>query len=117
MSVSRPRPAAALVGLEGAAAVVAGAGFLVATFVGKPADRATSVFLSALFVLFGLALLAMARGLHRDRSWPRTPALLAQFFGLVVAWNQRSTLPVVAVVLAVVCLAAAAAMVRRPTSG
>jgi hypothetical protein len=107
----------ALLGLQGVAGGVTGIGFLVATFAGKPADRATSVFLSVLFIMFGLTLLAMARGLQRGRDWPRTPALLAQFFGLVVAWNQRTTLSAVAVVLAVVCLATAAAVLRRPAVG
>jgi len=114
--VDARRVAVVVVAAEGTAALVAGAGFLVATLVGSPADRGTAVFLSVLFMLFGLALFAMGRGLHRDRAWPRTPALLTQFFGLVVAWNQRSTLPAVAVALGLVCVVAGAALLRRAPS-
>jgi uncharacterized membrane protein len=108
--------AAAVVGLEGLAAVLAGVGFVVAALVGSPQDRGTAVLLGVLVALFGLGLLALARGLHRGSGWPRTPSYLAQFFGLVVAWYQRSTLPAMSIALLVVCVAALVALTQSSAS-
>ena len=108
--------APAVVGLEGLAGFVAGVGFVVASLVGSPHDRQTAVVLGVLLMLFGLGLLALARGLRRGSYWPRTPSYLAQFFGLVVAWYQRSTLPAVSVVLLVVCVGAVVALSQSSAS-
>jgi len=116
-SDSRARVAAALVvGLEGAAGVVSGVVFTVAALVGSPHDRATAVILGVLLVLFGVGLLELARSLRRGSYWPRTPSYLAQFFGLIVAWYQRSTLPVVSIVLLVVCVGALVALSQSSAS-
>ena len=108
--------AALVVGAEGAAAFSAGVGFVVAAIVGSPHDRQTAVVLGVLLVLFGAGLLAMARSLRRGSYWPRTPSYLAQFFGLIVAWYQRSTLPAVSIVLLVVCVAALVALSQSSAS-
>src|SRR3954451_8387596 len=92
---SAPRPlraAAALVALEGAAAVVAAIGFAVAALNGHPSDRATALTLAAVLLVIGLGLLLVARGLLRQRASAATPAYLGQFFALIVAYYQRHTL-------------------------
>jgi hypothetical protein len=110
--VPRPRLAAAgLVGLEGLAAAVAAAGFVIAAQAGDPSDRGDAVVLGCLLLIFGAGVLAIARGVLRASEWARTPAYLVQFFGLVVAWYQRESLPALAAVLGVVCLGAVAALV------
>src|SRR3954464_8792791 len=104
--------ATAIVGAEGVAGVVAGAGFAIAALVGSPQDEATAVVLGVLLVIFGAGLSMLARALWRGSDWPRTPSYLAQFFGLIVAWYQRATLPAVSVALAVVCIAAVVALTQ-----
>jgi hypothetical protein len=117
------RMAGGLVGAEGAAAAVAGVGFAVAALAGHPADRATSLTLAGVLLVLGAGVLLVARGLLRRRPAAATPAYLAQFFTLVVAWYQRHTLIAVTVVLAVVAVATVAALaapgsraaLRRPS--
>jgi len=104
------RGAAALVALEGAAGVAAGAGFALTALVGHPDDRGTAVLLGVLLMLYGVGMLLVARGVFRARRWARTPAYLIQFFALIVAWNQRHSLPAVAAAVGVVALAAVAAL-------
>ena len=99
------RAAALLVGLEGGAAVVAGVGFAVAALAGKPADRATALTLAAVLVILGVGLLVVARALARQRPAAATPAYLAQFFALIVAYYQRHTLLAVTIGVGIVALA------------
>jgi hypothetical protein len=101
---------AVVVGLEALAAVVSGVGFLVAAVTGSPADRPTAVTLAVLLVVLGGGLAAVSRGLWRRRPAAQTPAYLAQFFTLVVAYYQRHTLVAVTVALAVVAVVAIAAL-------
>jgi hypothetical protein len=111
--VSAPRAlavAAGLVALEALAALVAGVGFLVAVGVGKPSDRGVAATLAVLLLVVGAGLTFDARGLLRARPAAQTPAYLAQFFALVVAWYQRHTLPVVTGVIVVLAVAVVAAL-------
>jgi hypothetical protein len=108
--------AVAIVGAEGAAGVVAGAFFVIASLVGHPQDQATAVILGVLLIVFGAGLLLLARALRHGSRWPRTPSYLAQFFGLVVAWYQRSTLLAVSIVLLVVCASAVVALTQSSAS-
>jgi hypothetical protein len=108
--------ATAIVGAEGVAGIVAGLVFVVAALVGTPSDEGTAVVLGVLLVVFGAGLTLLARSLWRGSHWPRTPSYLAQFFGLVVAWYQRSTLPAVSVVLLVVCASAVVALAQSSAS-
>ena len=108
--------AVGVVAAEGAAGVVAGLVFTVAALVGSPQDQATAVILGVLLVIFGAGLLMLARSLRRGSHWPRTPSYLAQFFGLVVAWYQRSTLPAVSIALAFVCIGAVVALTQSSAS-
>jgi hypothetical protein len=102
--------AAAVVALEAFAAVAAGVGFLVAALTGEPADRGTAVTLAVLLLVLGAGLALVARGLFRSRPPAQTPAYLAQFFTLVVAYYQRHTLLAVTVALAVMAVLVLAAL-------
>ena len=108
--------ASTVVAVEGGAGLVAGLVFVVAALVGHPHDQATAVVLGVLLAIFGAGLLALARALRRGRYWPRTPSYLAQFFGLIVAWYQRSTLLAVSIVLLVVCVAAVVTLSQSSAS-
>jgi lysylphosphatidylglycerol synthetase-like protein (DUF2156 family) len=103
-----------LVAFEGVAAVVAGIGFTVGALAGHPDHRGVAVFLGLLLAAFGLGILVVARGVRRARRSARTPAFLVQFFALVLAWNQRSTLTVVAVLLAAFAVVTAGVLLRLP---
>ena len=104
------RAASVLVGLEGAAATVAGVAFGVAALTGHPADRATALTLAAVLLVLGLGLLLVARGLLRQRPAAATPAYLGQFFALIVAYYQRHTLIGVTIGLALVAVTTVAAL-------
>jgi carbon starvation protein CstA len=104
------RVASALLALEAVAAVAAAVGFAVAAAVGKPSDRGVAMTLVVLLVAIGAGLALVARGLWRRRPAAQTPAWLAQFFALVVAYYQRHTLIAVTIALAVVALVAVAAL-------
>jgi hypothetical protein len=104
--VRRSRIAALVVGLEGVGAAVAGIAFVVAALAGHPSDRATAVLLGILLTGYGAGIVAVARGIDRERYWARTPAFLTQFFALIVAWYQRGTLPAVTVVVGAIAVVA-----------
>lgn len=106
----RSRIAAVIVAVEGVGAVVAGIAFTIAALAGHPSDRGTAVFLGLLLAVYGVGIVVVARGIDRLRRWARTPAFLTQFFALVVAWYQRSTLPAVTAVVTVVAVAAIIAL-------
>ena len=74
------------------------------------------MFLGVLLAVYGAAIVAVARGIDRERHWARTPAFLTQFFALVVAWYQRGTLPAVTAALAVVAVTAIVLLVRAQSS-
>jgi uncharacterized membrane protein YhaH (DUF805 family) len=106
LRVRTSRVAAAIVAIEGLGAIVAGVGFTVAALVGHPTDRGTAIFLGLLLTAYGVAIVAVARGVDRGRHWARTPAFLTQFFAFVVAWYNRHTLPAVMAIVAVTAVAA-----------
>lgn len=53
---------------------------------GKPVLAARAEWAGAIFVVFGLGIAAVARGLLRVRPWARTPAMLAHFFIVVFSY-------------------------------
>ena len=110
--MSPSRIAASVVAVEGVGGVAAGVGFTVAALAGHPSDRGTAILLGVLLAGYGAAIVAVARGLDRDRRWARTPAFLTQFFALIVAWYQRDTLPAVTAVVGVVAVVAVLALAR-----
>lgn len=80
------RAAGGLVGLEG----LVGVGF--AGFLALNAASATQhvggvLGEAGLFLVIGLGVLALARGLLRGRFWARTPAIVVQLLMLPVAWS------------------------------
>ncbi|WP_433327274.1 hypothetical protein [Spirillospora sp. CA-294931] len=79
--------AAALEGLEGAAAL--GFGLFVGweTVSGSAVDETTAIAVTALALLGGLGMLHCARGLLRAEPWSRAPTVLTQLFALPVAWS------------------------------
>lgn len=111
------RVAAALVGLEGASAVAAAVGFAIAAVTGHPADRGTALTLAGLLLVLGAGLLVVARGLLRARPAAATPAYVAQFFTLIVAYYQRHTLVGVTIALAAVAVATVAALAAPGSRG
>jgi predicted permease len=114
--VQPSRIAASIVAVEGIAAIVTGLVFATAAIVGHPTDRGTGIFLGLLVAAYGLAIIAVARGIDRDRRWARTPAFLTQFFALVVVWYNRGSLPVVTAVVGAVAIAATIALVFAQSS-
>ena len=104
--MQRSRVAAVIVAVEGVGAVVTGIAFTIAALVGHPSDRGTAIFLGLLLTTYGAGIVAVARGIDRDRQWARTPAYLTQFFALVVAWYNHDSLPAVMAVVAAVAVAA-----------
>ena len=114
--MQRARIAAAIVGVEGVAAIVAGAVFAIAAIVGHPSDRGTTIVLGLLLVTYGVGIVAVARGIDRDRRWARTPAFLTQFFALVVAWYNRGSLTAVMSVVGAVAVAAIVALALAQSS-
>ena len=83
MDLSSPvTRAALLVGLEGAALTVLGAGYGVAGAVGDPFDRTATLLEAAFAVVAGVLVLLVARGLHRVRGWSRSPAVVLQLLAL-----------------------------------
>lgn len=105
-----PRPlkvAAALVATEGLALLVLGIGQAITM---NSARVTMGVTVTAFLLLYGGALLFVARGLYRTSTWSRTPAVLAQLIQLGIAWSfwggSTSAVSVVLAIAAVVVLVA-----------
>jgi predicted Kef-type K+ transport protein len=88
---SAPRPAT----VTGAAVVTALPGVfltgyglfqLVAGFAGSPLDRAMAETLGVIYLVFGLGVCWVARGLLRCQAWARTPALMTFLLNFGVAY-------------------------------
>ena len=115
--------AAGLLTLLEALVVLGFALFYVYEIVTGATDDLTRAATSGLLILvFGLGLLALARGWSRAADWARTPTLLWNVLLLPVAWSlhQSDRTPVglaVAVVALASIVAALAAPGRRDTSG
>jgi len=91
-NATAPRPqtvtaAAVTTALPGAALTVYGLYQLVAGLLGSPMDRAMAETLGVIFLLFGLGVCWVARGLLRCETWSRTPALMTcLLIGGVAYW-------------------------------
>ncbi len=89
MSSSSPttvRAAAALVGLEGAAGVVAAVVFLIRGLAGADQHIVNGFGNAAWFAVIGAALLTAAWALWTGRRWGRGIAVFAQLLLLPVTW-------------------------------
>lgn len=80
------RRAAALVGLQGAAGVVAAAVFLIRSVAGADRHIVDGYGNAAWFGLFGAVLLLAAWALWTGRRWGRGIAIYAQMLLLPVSW-------------------------------
>ena len=123
-----PRPiasivAAAVLGLECAAVVVAALAYIAIGIVGDAAGRGFSFGLSAVAAIAAVGLGFLARGLWQARRWAVSPAITWQvlqgFVGAYVisAGAGNVAFGVVALALAVVALVALVALSRSAASG
>jgi hypothetical protein len=109
------RVASALVAVQGLA-TLGFAGYLAAraraAAIGVPAVLGEA----GLFLLIGLALLAVARGLWRGTAWPRTPAIVVQILLLPLAYSLLlpSGQPVPGGVVAALVLSILGLLMCRP---
>lgn len=119
-----PRPgrltaAAALAALEGLALVAAGVYILVMGLAGEPDDRQQAVTGGITLVVLALLPLLAARGLLKQRSWSRGPAIITQIMALPVAWTllQADSLAIPGgIALAVVAVAALVLLLNPETT-
>lgn len=80
------RRAAALVGVQGALAVIGAVVFAIRAMAGADAHIVSGFANAAWFVLFGAALLGAAWALWTGRRWGRGIAVFAQMLLLPVCW-------------------------------
>ncbi|CAN7290034.1 hypothetical protein LJR027_001310 [Terrabacter sp. LjRoot27] len=108
--------AAGLLTLLEALAVLGFAGFYVYEMVTGATDDVTRAATSgALILVFGLGLLALARGWARAADWPRTPTVLWNALLLPVAWSlHESDRTPVALAVGLVAVASIVAAVSAP---
>jgi hypothetical protein len=108
--------AAGLLTLLEALAVLGFAGFYVYEMVTGATDDVTRAATSgALILVFGLGLLALARGWARAADWPRTPTVLWNALLLPVAWSlHESDRTPVALAVGLVAVASIVAAVAAP---
>jgi hypothetical protein len=114
--------AAGLLTLVEAVAVLGFALFYVYEMVtGATDDLARAATSGVLILVFGLGLLALARGWARGAAWPRTPTVLWNALLLPVAWSlhesDRTPLALAVGVLAVASIAAAVSAPGRRADG
>ena len=106
--MERPRTltiTAALVAVQGLAAVAWGVVEIVRALNGHPHDKNTAVLLGVLVLVLAAGVLAAAVGLLRMRRWAQAPTYLVQFFSIVVGMGQLTKLPLMMVPLLVVGVA------------
>jgi hypothetical protein len=105
-----------LLTLVEAVAVLGFALFYVYEMVTGATDDLTRAATSGVLILvFGLGLLALARGWARAADWPRTPTVLWNALLLPVAWSlHESDRTPVALAVALVAVASIAAAVSSP---
>ena len=119
-----PRPrrltyAAVLAALEGLALAVGGVWMLVEGLTGAPDDRRSAVTGGITLVVLALLPLLAARGLLKQKSWSRGPAVITQIMALPVAYNllQADSVAIPAgIALAVVAVVALVLLVNPATT-
>ena len=108
--------AAGLLTLVEAVAVLGFALFYVYEMVtGATDDLSRAATSGVLILVFGLGLLALARGWARAADWPRTPTVLWNALLIPVAWSlHESDRTPLALAVALVAVASIAAAVSAP---
>ncbi|MDC5696788.1 hypothetical protein OO014_05920 [Intrasporangium calvum] len=86
--------------------------------VGAADSLTTAATSGALILIFGIAMLFVARGWLRGQSWPRTPTLVWNALLLPVAWSlhqsEQTLLAIGLALLSGACLVAAVAAAPAP---
>jgi hypothetical protein len=77
--------AAGIEALEGLAMIGVGVFVAVETIIARSYSMLNAIALAVCAVALGAGLIAIGRALLQARRWGRTPALLTQFFGFVIA--------------------------------
>jgi predicted Kef-type K+ transport protein len=91
--------AAAATALPGAALTAYGVYQVVAGFVGDPMSRSMAETLGVIYLVLGLGIVWVARGLLRCQAWARTPALMTfMLIGGVAYWMLQGGYDVYAAV-------------------
>jgi hypothetical protein len=78
--------AAVLTAVFGLAMTGYGLYLAIGAMAGTPVSAARAEWAGAIFVVFGLGVLLVARGLARMSPWARTPAMLGHFFIIVFSY-------------------------------
>jgi hypothetical protein len=117
MSNDRPLPAvlriaAGVLLVQGAGLLVVGAVEVLAAVLGHPATRSTAVLLGALTMFYAVVVLLVGRGVARGRAAATTPALMVEFFAVVVGLGQVHTLLPLSVALLVTAVVALVALLH-----
>jgi peptidoglycan/LPS O-acetylase OafA/YrhL len=109
-----PRPlklAAAVVAVEGLVLAVLG---IIEAFTIDPSRWVMGSTTTVFLLLYGVALVFVARGLYRTSTWSRGPAVFAQLIQLGVAWSfWGGTTSVLSVVLAIAAVAVLVAVFQK----
>ncbi|HET8988549.1 MAG TPA: hypothetical protein VFN43_08580 [Humibacillus sp.] len=109
------RLAGALTLLEGLVLVGFVVFYVVEMVSGATDDLARAAVSAVLILVFGLGLLALARGWFRADDWPKTPTVLWNALLLPVAWSLREgDRGQVALAVGAVALASIVAAVAAP---
>lgn len=99
--------AAALVSLEGLAALGYGIFWGYLSLTGEPVDQTASLTGAVFVVLAGMLLLRMAVGLWNVDVWPRVPTIVIQLALVPISWSIAFTLGNTAVGVPVLAVATA----------
>lgn len=119
----QPRPAATvahriagvLTALEGLVLIGFVVFYVVEMVSGATDDLARAAVQTVLILVFGVGLLALARGWFRAADWPKTPTVLWNGLLLPVAWSLREgDRAQIAVALGAVALASIVAAIIAP---
>lgn len=107
---------AALLTAAEALVLLALAGFYAYEMAVGAADSLTTALTSAgLILVFGIALLFVARGWARGQGWPRTPTVVWNVLLLPVAWSlHESDQTLIAVAVAALALSSIGAALASP---
>ena len=119
-----PRPvrltaAAAVSGLEGLALVAGGVYLLVMGLLGRPDSPTQAETGGVTLIALGAIPLTAARGLLRQRSWSRGPALITHLMALIPAWTllrSSGALIPLGLVTAIVAVAGLVLLVNPATT-
>ncbi|MEU0374794.1 hypothetical protein ABZ070_32230 [Streptomyces sp. NPDC006283] len=116
---SRLTAAAAVCGAEGLALAAGGVYMLVMGLLGRPESPSSAEMGGLTLMVLGVIPLAAARGLLRQRSWSRGPAIITQLIALIPAWTllrASGALIPLGVVLAAVAVTGLVLLVNPTTA-